>query len=136
MSARRHNPPTPIATARRFVRHYLGKHCFAPFTGQDFSAWSTFVYACELYGRTDNRPMCLAAMEALVNSAQPKCAELFLWTIPAILDWDFADEIWPLVSGDVLGNTDALHQVALMHRRRDKVRDDDMIAEQRKAVRS
>lgn len=134
---RRHNPPNPLATARRFVRHYLGKSCFAPFTGQDFSAWSAFVYACELYGRTDNRDACIYVMTHLLDSAQPKCHELFLWTIPAILDWGHADEIWPLVVDDRANHTgDTRLSLDRMRRRRDKVRDDDMLAEQRKAVQS
>lgn len=100
---RRLNPPDPRGTARRFLKHHLGKDCFGMFTGQDASAWSAFVYACELYTRTDNRPMCIAAMEALVNSAQPKCAVMFLWTIPAIADWSHATEVWPLICGDLDG---------------------------------
>jgi hypothetical protein len=117
VNARRHNPPNPLATARRFLRHYHGRDCFAPFTGQDFAAWSAFVYACELYGRTDNRAMCIAAMEALVNSAQPKCAELFLWTIPAILDWSHADEVWPLIAGDVADAEQVVEQLVELHAR-------------------
>lgn len=115
---RRHNPPNPLATARRFLRHWLGRDCFAPFTGQDFAAWSAFVYACELYGRTDDRPSCIAAMRALVKSAQPKCDGMFLWTIPAILDWSHADEVWPQLVGDTIdAAAGAAEQLRQMHAR-------------------
>lgn len=130
---RRHNPPTPLATARRFVRHYLGKHCFAPFTGQDFSAWSAFVYACELYGRTDNRAACLVAMDSLLHSAQSKCAELFLWTIPAILDWGHTEEIWPEIGDGA--ESDKRADLVNMARRRERVRDDNAINEARERAR-
>ena len=97
---RRHNPPNPLATARRFLRHHIGRECFAPFTGQDFSAWSSFVYACELYGRADisGRMSCVIAMRALVEASQPSVRYAFVWTIPAILDWSHAREIWPTVA--------------------------------------
>lgn len=111
---RRHNPPNARDTARRFLKHHLGKDCFAPFTGQDASAWTAFVYACELYGRADDRGrgITVIAMETLLQAAQPKLAWEFLWTIPAILDWSHADEIWPLICGDL----DGLALLAELHK--------------------
>lgn len=97
---RRHNPPNARDTARRFLKHHIGKDFAAPFTGQDASAWSAFVYCCEMYGRADlnGRAHCIAAMSQLRHAAQPSVRFIFAWTIPAILDWAHVREIWPLIA--------------------------------------
>jgi hypothetical protein len=82
-----------------FVRFHLGdKHCFSPFTGQDYSAWYAFVYAVELYGRSDmtGRDGAIKAMGALVACAQqkPEILAVFKKAIPSVLDWHDERELW------------------------------------------
>jgi hypothetical protein len=82
-----------------FVKFHLqDKHCFAPFTGQDYSAWAAFLYACQLYGRSDSTGQrgALDAMIALVRSAQQKedVLAVFKKSIPGVLDWNFEPEVW------------------------------------------
>lgn len=82
-----------------FVKHHLrDKHAFAPFTGQDHSAWAAFLYACQLYGRSDatGQRGALDAMTALVRSAQQKedVAAVFKKAIPGVLDWSYEPTVW------------------------------------------
>jgi len=89
---------TAVQTARKFCRHYLGKGCFAPFTGQDYSAWAAFCYLVECYGRGDieGRERSIAAMREVLLAAQTKgcIMQVFLQSIPAILDWSDGPRIW------------------------------------------
>jgi hypothetical protein len=90
---------TAVQAAKEFCKAWLGKYCFGPFTGQDWSAWHAFVYAVELYGRgdADGRRGAIVAMRALLASAQRGATieQIFIQTIPAILDWSHVNEIWP-----------------------------------------
>lgn len=86
--------------AMEFCRAHLGKRCFAPFTGQDWSARMAFVYLVEMWGRGDHRGRQAAkvAMSALVTTGcqQSKAVlQVFVQTIPAINDWCHVREIWP-----------------------------------------
>jgi len=82
-----------------FVKfHLFDKHAFAPFTGQDYSAWCAFLYACQLYGRSDlnGQAQAIDAMRACVRACQPKedVLAIFKKSIPGVLDWDFEASIW------------------------------------------
>lgn len=85
--------------ARQFCRAYLGRDCFAPFTGQDSCGWLAFVYLIEMWGRADRRgrEAAIVAMRAVVSGIQNKeCVlQVFCQTIPAVLDWCHVDQIWP-----------------------------------------
>lgn len=86
-----------------FVKHHLrDKHAFAPFTGQDFSAWSAFLYACQLYGRGDavGQRGALDAMTVLVLAAQQKAdvIAVFKKAIPGVLDWSDEPAIWARIA--------------------------------------
>ena len=85
-----------------FCKWHLGKHCFAPLTGQDWPAWIAFCYLLQCWGRGGGETAVLA-MRLTVASAQSKqnVREVFLQAIPAMLDWSHARELWPqLVDGD------------------------------------
>ena len=79
-----------IKIARDFCRIYLGRDCFAPFGGQDTSAWCAFVHLVEMWGRSDEngREAAILAMRALLSGIQSKeCIhQVFVQTIPAILE--------------------------------------------------
>lgn len=85
--------------AREFCQAYLGRDCFAPFTGQDASGWHAFVYLVQMWGRGDyvGRDAAIIAMRAVLSGVQSKeCIhQVFCQTIPAILDWSHVEEIWP-----------------------------------------
>lgn len=86
-----------------FVKHHLrDKHAFAPFTGQDFSAWAAFLYACQLYGRSDKvgQNAALDAMIALVRAAQQKedVIAVFKKAIPGVLDWSYEPAVWARIA--------------------------------------
>jgi hypothetical protein len=88
--------------AEWFCRWHLGKHCFAPFTGQDYPAWRAFVYLVECWcaGGGD---AAIAAMAATVRCAQPKydVLQVFVQTIPFAGDWTHVRQIWPRIVGDL-----------------------------------
>jgi hypothetical protein len=84
---------------RKFVCFHLGdKHAFAPFTGQDYSAWHTFVYALELYGRGDGkgRESAIRIMCDCVYAAQQRqdVQAVFKKTIPGVLEWSLEQRLW------------------------------------------
>ena len=85
--------------AQEFCRAYLGRDCFAPFTGQDASGWHAFAYLVEMWGRGDyaGREAAIVAMRAVLSGVQQKeCIhQVFVQTIPALLDWCHVAEIWP-----------------------------------------
>lgn len=93
---------TAVQTAKKFCKHYLGKGCFAPFTGQDYSAWAAFCYLVECYGRGDieGRDRSIAAMREVLLAAQTKACimQVFLQSIPAILDWSDGPRIWEQIA--------------------------------------
>lgn len=88
-----------------FCRGHLGKHCFAPLTGQDWSAWIAFVYLVEMYARGDANGRA-AALDAMREILRGGCQDtetihqLFVQAIPAVMDWCHADEIWSQVQGN------------------------------------
>lgn len=86
-----------------FVKFHLGdKYAFAPFTGQDFSAWKAFLYALELYGRGDakGRESAIEIMTACIDAAQRKddVLAIFKKSIPGVLDWGFEVDLWPQIA--------------------------------------
>lgn len=97
----RREPPL-YREVEKFCKHHLGRDCFAPLTGQDYSAWRAFVYLVELYGRGDlgGRESALVAMNYAVKAAQQGSAvqRVFLQSIPAVLDWGDAPRLWPRIS--------------------------------------
>jgi hypothetical protein len=100
----RRQPDNPLKDATAFCKHHLGRDCFAPFTGQDYSAWKAFVYLVELYGRGDmnGQAAALEAMAATLCGAQnlEHIHQIFVQTIPAILDWGDAAKIWPKIQSN------------------------------------
>lgn len=100
-----------------FLRFQLAdRHCFAPFTGQDYSAWHAFIFAVELYGRGDygGQRGAIDAMRALVLSAQQKDDVLacFKKVIPGVLDWGFEPQIWMKIAPRVHPST---HLTTMVH---------------------
>lgn len=85
-----------------FCKYHLGKHCFAPFTGQDWPAWIAFVYLLQTWG-SGGGEQAIVAMRETVKCAQPKVRELFVQAIPAMLDWGHVEEIWPRLVDDSYG---------------------------------
>ena len=90
-----------------FVKHHLrDKHAFSPFTGQDHSAWTAFLYACQLYGRSDatGQRGALDAMTVLVLAAQQKddVIAVFKKAIPGVLDWNYEPTVWAQIAPQAL----------------------------------
>lgn len=94
MSARA-KPSTTIAS--QFVRGHLGKHAFGALTGTDWRAWNAFVYLLELWG-VSRDPSSLAAMKATLACAQLSVMDVFVQTIPAMLDWCDVRVLWPQIA--------------------------------------
>ena len=90
--------PEPTTTvAQQFVHAHLGRGAFAPLTGTDWRAWNAFVYSLELWGVSrDHRAV--DAMRALCACAQPSVMDIFIQTIPAVLDWHDVRRLWPLIA--------------------------------------
>lgn len=88
--------PPPCRSIHRWLKHHLGKNCFAPLTGQDFAALSVFVHAVDLYSRSDGegRACALDAMRASVQAMQPSVRPLAKRSIPMVLDWADEDRLW------------------------------------------
>lgn len=101
MSTRRDPPPCTSAIA--WLKHHKGKHCFAPFTGQDHAALSVFVHAAALYGRADmaGEQGALEAMRGAARAMQPQLRHMARDVIPAMLDWSSIAEVWPKVTSEV-----------------------------------
>lgn len=87
-----------------FVQHHLrgkrGGSVFAPFTGQDYSAWHAFVYLIELYGRGDanGREQAVIAMKAVLMACQRSVLDVFKKAIPGGLDWSDEPNLWRMVA--------------------------------------
>ena len=121
--------------AQEFCRAYLGRDCFAPFTGQDASGWHAFTYLVEMWGRSDytGREGAIVAMRAVLSGVQNKeCVhQVFCQTIPALLDWCHVAEIWPQLlqgaPGSVYRGTPyvltAVREVTAEHKRREERED-------------
>ncbi len=86
----------------QFCKHHLGKECFAPLTGQDWPAWTAFVYLlqCLAHGGGDTA---IAAMRATVASAQRTEAVLrvFAQAIPGVMDWGDVARLWPRIADGI-----------------------------------
>lgn len=79
-----------------FVKYHLGdKHCFAPFTGQDWPAWIAFCYLLQCWGSGGGHAAIRALRETLCCAqAKTDVMQIFVQTIPAMLDWGHVEEIW------------------------------------------
>lgn len=97
MRSPRRPPPKPMTTvAKQFVTAHLGRDAFAPFTGTDGRAWSAYVYLLELWG-VSRDPRSVVAMRECIACAQPSTMDIFIQTIPAVLDWCHVRELWPRI---------------------------------------
>jgi len=120
-------PATDVA--KTFCRAYLGRDCFAPFTGQDASGWRAFVYLIEMWGRSDHvgQDSAILAMRSVLLGVQNKeCVlQVFVQSISAILDWGHVDQIWPqlLTQARVGWDLTAVRQVTEEHRRKEERED-------------
>lgn len=98
MTRTRTPKPKPATTvASQFVHAHLGKSAFAPLTGTDWRAWHAFVYLLELY-RVSRDPRSVLAMKATLHCAQASVMDIFIQTIPAMLDWSDVRTLWPLIA--------------------------------------
>jgi hypothetical protein len=96
--------PKPLhVEAVHFVRHHLGKGCFAPHTGCDWAAWRSFVYLVECYSFGGSQHA-IAAMREVVRAAQPREDILitFVQAIPNVIDWGDVARLWPLVADGIV----------------------------------
>ena len=75
------------------------KIVFAPFTGQDYQAYSTFLHAVNLYayGDGEGRRHALGCMRHAVLSMQPSVRWIARETIPHVLDWGDRETLWPKI---------------------------------------
>lgn len=83
--------------AQQFVRAHLGRGAFAPLTGTDWRAWHAFVYLLELWG-VSRDPRAVEAMRSCIACAQTSVMDVFIQTIPAMLDWCDVAVLWPKIS--------------------------------------
>lgn len=81
-----------------FVRAHLGRGVFAPFTGTDYRAWNAWCHLLRLYGVSGDIKA-IDAMRATLECAQKReyIWEIFIQTIPGVLDWGYVREIWPKI---------------------------------------
>ncbi len=97
-------PADTVTRATKFVQAHLGRDAFAPFTGQDYSAWRAFVYILEMYGRGDlaGRKAALGAMNAVLGGVQNErhIHRVFVQTIAHVLDWSDVDRIWSQIGSN------------------------------------
>lgn len=111
MKAPRSPRPKPsTAIASEFIRAHLGRRAFAPLTGTDWRAWHAFVYLVELWGVSRDRNA-LDAMRACVACAQTRhvdVMQIFVQTIPAMLDWCDVRVLWPAVAPPELTDMTAI----------------------------
>ena len=88
-----------VKSTRVFVKHHLGKQAFAPFTGQDYPAWSAFAYLVMCYAQGGGAAA-ITAMARTVECAQSKTWRVFVQTIPAVMDWSTVAELWPKIMAE------------------------------------
>ncbi len=88
-------PSTTVA--RQFVLAHMGRGAFAPLTGTDWRAWNAFVYLLELYGISRD-PRSVDAMRSCIACAQRSVLDIFIQTIPAMLDWCDVRLLWPKIA--------------------------------------
>jgi hypothetical protein len=99
-SPRRTPPKPPSKIASEFCRAHLGRHAFAPLTGTDWRAWHAFVHLLELWG-VSRDPRALDAMRSTIACAQTRhedVMQIFVQTIPAMLDWSDVAALWPKIA--------------------------------------
>jgi hypothetical protein len=99
-------PVCQVATV--WIKQVKGKGVLAPFTGQDYAAFKTFIHAVELYAYSDNagRKEALLCMRHAVLAMQPKVRWIARETIPQQLDWSDREKLWTLIVGDSLVKMD------------------------------
>lgn len=96
--------------AKEFIHAHLGRGAFAPLTGTDWRAWNAFVYLVELWG-VSRDPRALEAMRATVACAQTRhedVMQIFVQTIPAVLDWGDVRELWPAIAPPIIAHLQAV----------------------------
>jgi hypothetical protein len=84
-------------TAQQWVRERLkDRQAFAPLTGQDWRAWTSFVHLVALYGASDDHGQhsAVLAMAACLSAMQPSTRYLAKAVIPHVLDWGHEERIW------------------------------------------
>jgi hypothetical protein len=89
--------PKPVCqAATAWIREVKGTRVLAPFTGQDFPAFKTFVHALELYTFSDpeGRKNALLCMRHAVLAMQPETRWIAQETIAHQLDWDDRWKLW------------------------------------------
>jgi len=97
---RKPRPRSADKIAAEFIRAHLGRDAFAPLTGTDWRAWHAFVHLVELWG-VSRDPRALDAMRACLACAQVRhedVMQIFVQTIPAMLDWGDVAAIWPRIA--------------------------------------
>ena len=97
MRTRQPKPRTAEQIAKEFIRAHLGRNAFAPFTGTDWRAWRAFINLLELWG-VSRDPNSVDAMRATLACAQISVMDLFVQSIPAMLDWCHVAELWPQIA--------------------------------------
>src|SRR5579859_3747384 len=95
--ARSPTPKPSTTVARQFVQAHLGRSAFGPMTGTDWRAWHAFVYLLELWG-VSHDPRSVDAMRSTLACAQTSVMDIFVQTIPAMLDWCNVRELWPQIA--------------------------------------
>lgn len=88
--------PDLIKNTKHFVEYHLGKRVFAPFTGTDLPAWRSFVHLIECYSHGGGE-LAVTAMSCVIRLAQPKVWNVFVQSIPAVMDWSTVAELWPQI---------------------------------------
>jgi hypothetical protein len=102
--------PKPVCEeAARWIRTQAelgripgGKSVLAPFTGQDYAAFKTFMHAMELYTYSDpaGKQQAIICMRHAVLAMQPKVRWIACETIPQQTDWDDRQKLWPIITGE------------------------------------
>lgn len=114
MPSPRKRPEKPLEKEMAyFVEAHLGKGIFAPFTGTDYAAWKAWCHLLRLYGVCrDPKAMielssyipAVDALRATLGCAQRKLCvwDVFIQTIPGVLDWGFVKEMWPQITEGIV----------------------------------
>jgi hypothetical protein len=104
-------PRSADKIASEFIRAHLGRNAFAPLTGTDWRAWRAFVHLVELWG-VSHDPRALEAMRSCIACAQTRhedVMQIFVQTIPAMLDWCDVAILWPKVAPASVAHYQAVH---------------------------
>ena len=89
--------------AADFIRAHLGRGAFAPLTGTDWRAWHAFVHLVELWGvsRDGRAIVAMAHCVACAQTWHEDVMQVFVQTIPAMLDWCDVGVLWPQIASMV-----------------------------------